>query len=81
MPWRSPTPADRVLSQLARLTGDRKRDLEPVVLRRVLAWLDAHDGSEPYKQPLLEVKPILPREESDIFGESLPPGILLDTPR
>jgi molecular chaperone DnaK (HSP70) len=75
--WRNPKPAARALSQLARLTGDRKRDLDTSMLQRVLHWLDTHGGFETYKKPLIKITPIMALEESAIFGESLPPGILL----
>jgi len=75
--WRNPKPVAQAMSRMARLTGDRKRDLDLPMLQRLIQWMDAFEGFAPYKSPLLEVKPILAREENDIFGESLPPGIVL----
>jgi hypothetical protein len=75
--WRNPKPVARALSQLARLTGDRRRDLDTSMLQQVLHWLDAHGGFEAYKKPLVKITPIVALEENAIFGEGLPPGILL----
>jgi len=75
--WRNPKPVGTALSQLARLTGDRKRDLDPNVLKQIIEWLRPYDGSEPCIKFLKEVLPIAPQEESVLFGESVPPGIVL----
>jgi hypothetical protein len=75
--WRNPKPVALALSQLARLTGDRKRDLDEPMLQRVLDWLGDQGGFESYKEPLIEKTPISAPEVNIIFGESLPPGILM----
>jgi len=75
--WRNPKPVAAALSQMARLTGDRRRDLDFALRQRLIRWLEGFAGFETYRQALLEVKPILSQEESDIFGESLPTGIVL----
>ena len=65
------------LSQLARLTGDRTRDLDPKVLEQIIEWLSPYGWSEPCIKFLKEVIPIARKEESVLFGESVPPGIVL----
>jgi len=75
--WRNPKPVGIALSQLARLTGDRKRDLGPDVLKHVIEWLGPYDWSGPCIRILKEIAPIARQEESTLFGESVPPGIVL----
>ena len=77
--WRNPVPVGGALGRMARLTGDRNRDLHASVLERVIQWLNNYDWSEPHVKCLREVVPIRPQEESAIFGETLPPGLLLHT--
>lgn len=75
--WRGLRPVGAALAQMARLTGDRKRDLKPEVVQRVLDWLRPHEWSSSHVKPLEGVVPIAPHEEGLIFGESLPSGLRL----
>ncbi|MBF0476824.1 MAG: hsp70 family protein [Deltaproteobacteria bacterium] len=75
--WRNPRITGQALAQLARLTGDRKRDMDPDVIKPIIDWLRPHDWSKPLIKVLHEVIPIAPQEESAIFGESLPAGLIL----
>ena len=75
--WRNPKPVGTALSQLARRTGDRSRDLKPEDLDQIKQWLDPYDWSEPCRKHLTDVVPIARQEESTLFGESVPPGIVL----
>ena len=75
--WRDPRPVGMALAQMARLTGDRKRDLKSTVVQRVIDWLTPYKWAGPHIELLKEVVPIAPHEESLIFGESLPSGIQL----
>ena len=75
--WKNPRPVGMALSQIARRTGDRRRDLEPEVIKQIVGWLTQFDWSGPHIRLLEEIVPIAPLEESAIFGESLPSGILL----
>jgi hypothetical protein len=79
--WRDRHPATLALGQMARRTGDRTRDLEPDLLDRVRRWM-ADDprpkkGAAEQQQYLQEVVPMAGQEESQIFGEELPTGIVL----
>lgn len=65
------------LAQMARLTGGRKRDLNPEVLQRIMDWLAPYDWSDPYVKSVEEIVPIDRQEETLIFCESLPSGIQL----
>ncbi|MFP4306912.1 MAG: Hsp70 family protein [Desulfococcaceae bacterium] len=76
-PWRNPKPVAAALAQMARLTGDRVRDLSEADRALVLEWLETHNFSEPYRRMLETVVPIETQEETAIFGESLPSGLIL----
>ena len=75
--WKDPRPVGMALVQMARLTGDRGRDLKSTVIQRVVDWLTPYKWAVPHIKILKEVVPIAPHEESLIFGESLPLGIQL----
>jgi len=76
-PWKSPNPPARAVSQLARLVGDRERDLPYTVLERARTWMNQQQVNHRYIRPLEEI--VAPDEEEDslVFGESLPSGIQL----
>jgi molecular chaperone DnaK (HSP70) len=75
--WKNPAPAGMALIQLARKTGDRARDLEPEILDNILEWLSAYESFHSQMTLLKEVVPIEKKEQIDIFGESLPTGLVL----
>jgi hypothetical protein len=65
------------LLQLARLTGDRYRDIGAAMRERVLGWLDRHVAPEHYRQLVAEGGELEEDEAGLMFGESLPPGLRL----
>ncbi|MCD6306372.1 MAG: hsp70 family protein [Deltaproteobacteria bacterium] len=75
--WPDSMPVGVCLAQLARLTGDRRRDLDSDLVQKVVAWLSPHEWAEPYIRSLKEIVPMDRQEETLIFGESLPSGIQL----
>ncbi|EFK07271.1 conserved hypothetical protein [delta proteobacterium NaphS2] len=75
--WKKPQPVGMALAQMARLTGDRKRDLAPEVIQEIIDWLSRHEWATPHIRVLTEVVPLAQQEETQIFGESLPSGIHL----
>lgn len=75
--WKNPKPVGTARAQMARLTGDRKRDLDPEVIKAVIDWLSPHEWAAPHIHVLKEVVPLARREENQMFGESLPSGIHL----
>jgi len=64
------------LVQLARLSGDRARDVDPETRARVLRML-AGTGPDEVLRPLREVVELGAAEEGRIFGEALPAGLRL----
>jgi len=75
--WKKPQPVGAALSQMARLTGDRKRDLDPEIIEEIIDWLSPHDWASPHIRVLREVVPMEQQDETQMFGESLPSGIHL----
>ena len=56
--WKKPQPVGMALAQLARLTGDRKRDLAPEVIQEIIDWLSLHEWATPHIRILKEVVPL-----------------------
>ncbi len=75
--WPNPRPLQTALVQMGRLTGDRMRDLDQAVRNRTLDWMAGHDTPASKMRCLEEVVPLDRQEETQIFGESLPSGLVL----
>ncbi|MFW5875083.1 MAG: Hsp70 family protein, partial [bacterium] len=75
-PWRHSAAAAAALCRIARRTGDRSRDLDKAVLTRAVKWLEA-SGAEKQIRVLKETVPVERDEQSAMFGESLPAGLIL----
>jgi molecular chaperone DnaK (HSP70) len=75
--WPDSKPVASALVQMARLTGDRKRDLDEKVRRTIIEWLNPISAPESQIKPLETVVTLTDQEDTTIFGESLPPGLML----
>ncbi|MFP4477735.1 MAG: Hsp70 family protein [Desulfatibacillaceae bacterium] len=75
--WKNPRPAANTMAQMARKTGDRKRDLDDAVVQKVLDWLEPFDWKKPMVRMLTRVVAVDRQEENQVFGESLPTGMVL----
>jgi len=75
--WRNPKPVGTALIQMARKTGDRIRDIVPDLSNRIIAKLESYNLPASQIRLLQEVVPLAQNEESAIFGESLPAGLVL----
>ena len=75
--WRNPKPVGVALAQMARKTGDRIRDLDIALINHIRDWMSQYEVCLPHIKYLEEVVPIAKQEESIIFGESLPSGIVI----
>jgi molecular chaperone DnaK (HSP70) len=75
--WRSLGPAALAVAQLARLSGDRERDLDPEVRTRVVARLQKEKAPPKWVEMVQVVTELDSSDESLLFGESLPPGLRL----
>ncbi|MBI5845603.1 MAG: hsp70 family protein [Deltaproteobacteria bacterium] len=77
--WSNPRPVGMALSQLARKTGDRKRDMDEALAEKVKAFLAPFDWGRPLVKVVSEVTEADEAEKASRFGESLPAGIILKT--
>jgi molecular chaperone DnaK (HSP70) len=62
---------------LARMSGDRERDIDPALRQRVVEKLRAGKVPESWVAMVTEMKELTEADEQRIFGEALPPGLKL----
>jgi molecular chaperone DnaK (HSP70) len=62
---------------LARMSGDRERDVDPVLRQRVIERLRVGRAPESWIAMVSEVQELSEADEKRIFGEALPPGLKL----
>ncbi|HYE35330.1 Hsp70 family protein [Methylocaldum sp.] len=62
---------------IARLSGDRERDIDPALRQRVIERLRAGKAPDSWISMVSEVKELTEADEKRIFGEALPPGLKL----
>ena len=68
------------LVQLARSTGDRERDLPEIDKDILLEWLDNVPNGDQYKDLINNPESALGKKEQEwIFGEALPPGLVISS--
>lgn len=65
------------LTQLARKTGDRARDVDDALRDRVLAALKAHKAPDGWTQMVGEVVQLSAADEARALGDTLPAGLTL----
>jgi molecular chaperone DnaK (HSP70) len=75
--WRRRRMAAFAAALLARLTGDRVRDIDPARRTEVLARLAASGAAPRWAAMVREVVQLDAADEQVLFGESLPPGLVL----
>ncbi len=73
--WRKPEATAFALTQIARCTGDRTRDLDEAVRERVAARLESLSSGQRWAQQVREVVPLEAREQARIWDEALPVGL------
>ncbi|MBI2894816.1 MAG: hsp70 family protein [Deltaproteobacteria bacterium] len=64
-------------AQLARVTGDRERDLDEPLREKVAARLAAGGASETWLRMVREVVELSAQDEMRVFGDTLPVGLKL----
>ncbi|SBT06326.1 DnaK-related protein [Candidatus Accumulibacter aalborgensis] len=75
--WKKVEPAAFAATQIARLTGDRSRDLPDAKRRSVLARLTASNASATWIEQVTTVVELDKADQRRAFGESLPAGLRL----
>jgi molecular chaperone DnaK (HSP70) len=78
--WDGASPAARAASQLARVSGDRARDLPPRIRADVARRLRAEGAGPALVQPVEELVDATESDRVAFFGEDLPPGLRLAAP-
>jgi molecular chaperone DnaK (HSP70) len=75
--WPTVAPAAFAATQLARLSGDRERDLGPELRERVIERLRREKAPAKWVAMVQTVTALDSADESLLLGESLPPGLRL----
>ena len=75
--WKTVEPAAFAATLLARMSGDRERDLDERVRGRVSEKLRASGVSPTWILMVEQVRELEEADERQVFGESLPPGLRL----
>ena len=75
--WKRIDGAAAAAANLARLCGDRARDLPPGARERVIARLEAVRAPPSWVARVRDVVPLDEAGERGVFGEALPPGLKL----
>jgi molecular chaperone DnaK (HSP70) len=75
--WKAVEPAAFAATLLARLSGDRERDLPDELRRQVVQKLRASKASESWMRMVEEVIELDEADAKRVFGEALPPGLRL----
>ncbi len=75
--WKKIPQAGFAATLIARMSGDRARDLDPELRKRILDRLKAAKAPLSWLQMIEQVRELDAAEERQIFGEALPPGLTL----
>ena len=75
--WKTVTPAAFAATLLARLSGDRERDLDEALRARVSQRLRAVKAPASWLRMLEEMVTLDEADTGRVFGEALPPGLRL----
>jgi hypothetical protein len=75
--WQEVPTAARTAVQLARVTGDRARDVSEPVRKDIARQLELVGAPAEWKRAVLELVPIEEAERAEFFGEELPVGLRL----
>lgn len=75
--WKKQAFAGFAAALIARMSGDRARDVTETVRRRVLDKLRVSKAPESWQEMVQKVKELDEADEKRLFGEALPPGLKL----
>jgi hypothetical protein len=77
MEWNDRDAVSFCLSNIARYTGDRKRDIDFVMRDVILKKMRKEKSSEPYILPIETIIEVKSEDKTMLFGEALPIGLRL----
>jgi len=75
--WKKNLHASFAATLIARMSGDRARDIDDALRQQVIDKLKASKAPLPWLDMVAQVKTLDEKEEKQIFGEALPPGLKL----
>lgn len=75
--WKKNLHACFAAALIARMSGDRGRDIDDTLRQHVIDKLKASKAPLPWVDMVSQVKTLDEKEEKQIFGEALPPGLKL----
>ncbi len=75
--WALHEPAAFAVAQIAQATGDRARDLPEAVRLRIAEQLEAAHAAPSWAAMVREVTVLDEADQRRVFGEALPPGLVL----
>jgi hypothetical protein len=75
--WKKIPQAGFAATLIARLSGDRARDIDDALRLQIIAKLKLSKAPASWIEMLEQIKQLDEKEEQLIFGESLPPGLKL----
>lgn len=75
--WRKNPPIGFAATLIARKSGDRQRDVAPDIEQAVVSRLRASKAPDSWVRLVSEFHPLDTAEERRLFGEGLPPGLML----
>ena len=75
--WKKVEPGAFAAVQIARMTGDRSRDLPLEIRMRVVSRLEAANAPRSWIDMVRETVELDEADEGRVFGESLPAGLTL----
>lgn len=78
--WKKTPQAGFAATLIARMSGDRVRDIDDDCRARVIAQLKASKAPDSWLEMVKSVKELDASEEKQVFGEALPPGLTLIKP-
>jgi hypothetical protein len=75
--WKKTPHAGFAATLIARMSGDRARDIDESVRQQIIAKLKLSKAPASWIDMVEQVKELDEKEEKQIFGEALPPGLKL----
>ncbi len=75
--WKKTPHAGFAATLIARMSGDRARDIDDAVRLQIIAKLKLSKAPSSWIEMVEQVKELDEKEEKQIFGEALPPGLKL----